>query len=77
MKNIEDMTAFEIEDMMNRLKTEYTRRRGEFRESFATDWIEEWIDEVQSHGGLTITVVGRPSQQIEVKKWQLVMVDRQ
>ena len=77
MIDIENMTAYEIDQMMIALKREYTKRRGEFSKNFAFDWVEEWIDEAQNQGDFTITFVGNPSQVIPVKKWQLVMCDRQ
>ena len=75
MLDIEKMSAREIEEMMDALKREYTKRRGEFRKNFVFDEIEEWIDEAQNQGEFTITFVGKPSKVIPVKKWQLVMCD--
>ena len=45
MLDIENMTAYEIDQMMNALKREYAKRRNEFPKNFPFDWIEEWIDE--------------------------------
>lgn len=78
MKDLMNMNPVEIENLMDALMNEYTRRRDEFSEDFATKRVEAWIDNVQASGyGLAFSIVGHDAPQLDVKKWQLVMVDRQ
>lgn len=77
MKDFSNLTAHEIEMMMIRLKHEYTRRRNEFSKTFATEWVEDWIDEIQQEGyNITISNPG-VNEEMTIQPYDFISVTRE
>ena len=77
MKDFSNLTAHEIEMMMIRLKHEYTRRRGEFSNTFATEWVEDWIDEIQQEGYNIVISNPGVNEEMTILPYDFISVTRE